>query len=86
MGGSGLSYTDYTTAIKNGIHKINYYSQMANNIADKIANEIAIAAKTGKKSYYHDITAWTIDAVKDEAAKMMRVFNSSFKSLTCNPV
>lgn len=73
-GGSGLEKNDYLKSIDCGINKINYYSNMSYNVANIIRGKIN---DNDKKVYYHDISQWAIEAVKEDVANTMRIFRSS---------
>ena len=75
-GGSGLSKKDFTDSIKNGVCKINYYTNMALATAGHIKDKLNLA----NRAFYHDITQWAIGAIKDEVQAAIRLFGSSGKA------
>jgi fructose-bisphosphate aldolase class II len=75
-GGSGLSTKDYKEAIKNGICKINYYSDMAFKVSEKIKMELA----NNETFYIHDISQMTIEFVKKHISNVMDIFESTNKA------
>lgn len=79
-GGSGLYDSIYTQVINCGINKINYFTYLSKDVSDILRAKINSLYETGKNIYYHDISQWTIAAVKEHVANMMRVFRSSGKA------
>jgi fructose-bisphosphate aldolase class II len=75
-GGSGLSEQDFSESIKKGVCKINYYTNMALSTAEYIKNKLL----TTERAFYHDITQWSIEAIKEDIQKTIRVFGSSGKA------
>lgn len=71
-GGSGVSEEDYRKVINNGVRKINYYTYMSRAAGEAIRKKLSDMEGT---AFYHDITCWAIDAMKEDAMKAMRVFN-----------
>jgi len=69
-GGSGLTKDDFSTAIANGISKINYYTNMALYVGNEIKK---IIAET-EEPFYHNITVWAQQAVYDDVRKTIRLF------------
>lgn len=76
-GGSGLSHEDFKKAIKNGISKINYYTGMSLNTADKIKQSLV---NSSDKVGYHYIIKWSVEAIKEDVKETMRLFGSSGKA------
>lgn len=76
-GGSGLEPEDFKNAIKNGISKINYYTGMAIEGANKIKENLM---KNEDKAFYHNVMMWSIEAFKEDAKKSIRLFGSSNKA------
>jgi fructose-bisphosphate aldolase class II len=76
-GGSGLDTSDYTRSIKHGICKINYYSFGYNAVALKIKDAIM---KQKDPIFYHDISAWAIEAFRDVFKETMVQFQSAGKA------
>lgn len=70
-GGSGVSEDDYRRVISNGVRKINYYTYMSRAAGEAIRKKLADTEGT---AFYHDITSWAIDAMKEDAMRAMRVF------------
>jgi fructose-bisphosphate aldolase class II len=71
-GGSGLSGDDYRNAISRGIRKINYYTYGA------IAGGKAVAAlvrERGEGLQFHDVAVAATDAMRDDIARVMRLFS-----------
>lgn len=71
-GGSGVSEEDYRKVIQNGVRKINYYTYMSRAAGETIRKKLSHMEGS---AFYHDITVWAIDAMKEDAMKAMRVFN-----------
>lgn len=69
-GGSGVSDEDYSTAIGNGIRKINYYSYMSK------AGVSAVRDLLDKEdvTFFHDLAMAAQNAMEANAEKAMRVF------------
>jgi len=70
-GGSGVSEEDYRKVISNGVRKINYYTYMSRAAGEAIRKKLEDMEGT---AFYHDITSWAIDAMKEDAMRAMRVF------------
>ncbi len=75
-GGSGLSEQDFLESIKHGVCKINYYTNMALSTAEYIKKKLSET----EPAFYHDITTWSIEAVKQDIQSAIRVFKSSGKA------
>ena len=75
-GGSGLSGKDFADSVKNGVCKINYYTNMALATANYIKSKL----DSEERAFYHDITQWAVDAIKDDAQGTIRLFGSSGKA------
>ena len=75
-GGSGLSQTDFEEAIENGVCKINCYT----NMALKIAGDIQKKCEQQDRCFYHEITQWTIESVREYVQDTIRIFRSSGKA------
>ena len=73
-GGSGLEPTDFHEAIDRGVKKINYYSNMVYSVAQTIKRKLNEAPG---KTYYHDISVWAIDAIRDDIAETLTHFRSN---------
>lgn len=72
-GGSGLTGEDFKNAIENGISKINYYTGMSLNAAEKIKENLAGSTE---KAGYHHIMMWGMDAIREDVRTTMRLFGS----------
>lgn len=70
-GGSGVSNEGFQTAIANGITKINYFTYMS------VAGAVGVSEylKAAPQPYYHEITLAAMEAMKQDAAKAIRVFS-----------
>ena len=68
-GGSGVSHEDYKRVIKLGIRKINYYTYMSR------AGAAAVESMTDK-TFFHDIEAAAISAMKKDVKTAISVFMS----------
>lgn len=76
-GGSGLMAEDFKNSISNGISKINYYTGMALNAADRIREELN---KTDEKVFYHNLMMSTIGVFREDVQKTMKMFGSSSRA------
>lgn len=72
-GGSGLSETDYLSAINNGVRKINYYSYSALAGAKAVNDFI----EKNDKYFYHDLTTVAKIAMKKDVKKAMEIFQNN---------
>lgn len=70
-GGSGVSEEDYRKVIKNGVRKINYYTYMSRAAGEAIRKKLSSLEGT---AFYHDITSWAVEAMKEDVMRAMRVF------------
>lgn len=70
-GGSGVSDEGFQEAISKGIRKINYYTYMAKAGGDYVKNRMD---NSSEPIFYHDITGWAIEGIKQDAIKAMKVF------------
>lgn len=74
-GGSGLSDDDFKNCIKAGISKVNIFTDLT------LAALAVIKANVSEKNVsYLDIINNTVDGIKKEAIKKMRLFGSSCKA------
>jgi fructose-bisphosphate aldolase class II len=73
-GGSGLSKEEFTTAIKNGIRKINYYTYMA-LAGGKAVKEALDKVAEGGNVFYHDIPLIAIEAMKNNVIEAIKTFS-----------
>jgi fructose-bisphosphate aldolase, class II len=76
-GGSGLSEKDFVNSIQNGISKINYYTGLAVNAAQKLKEELL---KSEGTVFYHNLMMTSIEAFREDVQKTMRLFGSSGKA------
>ncbi|MDZ8118395.1 class II fructose-bisphosphate aldolase [Pontiella agarivorans] len=76
-GGSGLEPADFHAAIDRGVKKINYYSNMVYSVAQTIQCKLNEAEG---KTYYHDISVWAIEAIRDDIAETLTRFRSNGKA------
>jgi len=72
-GGSGLSKEDFNFAIKNGVTKINYYT----NLALYVGNEIKRQISETDEPFYHNISVWAEKAVYENTRQAIRLFNEA---------
>ena len=70
-GGSGVSEEGFTTSIKNGIRKINYYSYMS-KAGYMAAKEVM---ESGKTSYLHDVEFAAKQAMLEDVKKAITIFS-----------
>lgn len=80
-GGSGVSESDYRTAISRGIRKINYYTYMAKAGGSRVVSELYKRyGKTGcgegktEPVLFHDISGWGTGAMKEDVKCAMHIF------------
>lgn len=73
-GGSGLADEEFRTAIRNGITKINYYTYMTMAGAKAVQEHLA---KNGPEEplFFHDISLWGMEAMKENVKQAIRVFS-----------
>jgi len=69
-GGSGVSPEDYTTAIRKGIRKINYYTYMSQQ--GVLAVEKLLCER--KVTFFHDIAKTAVRAMEEDVKNAMSVF------------
>lgn len=79
-GGSGLDEAAYVKSIQCGIRKLNYYSNMAFEVANKVQSKLNANSDQNKKSYYHDISKWAMEAIQEDIVRTMRIFGSAGKA------
>ncbi|WP_413112540.1 class II fructose-bisphosphate aldolase [Thaumasiovibrio sp. DFM-14] len=72
-GGSGLDDSVYRDAIACGVCKINYFTNMSHDIGKQVQEML----NSKEEAYYHDTILCSIEATKNHAARIMRVFGSS---------
>ncbi len=75
-GGSGLSDEEYRKSIENGVTKINYYSTMSY----EVANGLRKFLQENNSAFLYDVDMKTIELVKENIARKIRVFGSSGKA------
>ncbi len=76
-GGSGLEEKDFHKAIEYGTKKINYFSNMSYTVAQEVKRRLNEAKG---KTYYTDISAWSIEAIKEDIARTLTMFKSNGKA------
>ncbi len=76
-GGSGLTDEDFRKCIKLGINKVNIFTDLC--AATMLKLNSVFGEKEGKVSY-PQIVSVTMDAVKQEAVRKMRLFGSNNKA------
>ncbi|QGQ98750.1 class II fructose-bisphosphate aldolase [Paenibacillus psychroresistens] len=76
-GGSGLSEVDFSDSIHQGIAKINYYTNMALKVSDKLREQLI---EKQEHVFYHDIMMSTIHEFSEDARQVMRMFGSHQKA------
>jgi fructose-bisphosphate aldolase, class II len=79
-GGSGLDEAAYVKSIQCGIRKLNYYSNMAFEVANTIQSKLNANSDQNKKSYYHDLSKWAMEAIQEDIVRTMRIFGSAGKA------
>ena len=72
-GGSGLTQQDFSEAIRHGVCKINYYT----NMALATAESIKVKLLSQERAFYHDICTWSIEAIRADVSAAIRMFGSS---------
>ena len=75
-GGSGLDDSIYGEAIACGISKINYFTTMSHDVGIKCRQTLS----RGSEAFYHEAVLTAVDATREHAARIMRVFGSSGKA------
>ena len=70
-GGSGLTRDDIHKAIKNGVTKINYYT----NMALYAGNQIKAKINTNEEPFYHLIGVWAEQAIYEDTRKAIKLFS-----------
>lgn len=73
-GGSGLGESEYRTAIKNGIRKINYYTYMTMKGAEAAKAYVDEKAEKKEKMFYHDISLLATKAMKENVKRAISIF------------
>ncbi|MHA1844943.1 MAG: class II fructose-bisphosphate aldolase [Promethearchaeota archaeon] len=76
-GGSGVSDEDFKRCIKEGITKINYFSEISHFVGEKIKDRLQ---KRTEKNYYQDIVKWSQELFKERVINRIRLFGSSKKA------
>ena len=72
-GGSGVSDVDFRKCIENGVRKINYYTYMAKAGGEYIKEMLS---KTEGPAFFHDISKWGKEAMKEDIKKAIKVFSN----------
>ncbi len=79
-GGSGLADNAYQKSIECGIRKINYYSTLGHEVANKVKVNLGKREAEQKKSYYHDIVHWAMDTIEGDVSRTMVIFGCAGKA------
>ena len=74
-GGSGLSDNDFRNCIENGISKVNIFTDMSLAAIERVKSEL-----TGKKIQYPDLINTTVEGIKEEIIRKIRLFRSNQKA------
>lgn len=72
-GGSGISDEDFRKCIRQGVRKINFYTYAAKFAGDLIREKLA---KAEGNVYFHDMSVWGRESMKDTYIKTIRVFSN----------
>lgn len=72
-GGSGVSDTDFKKCIAAGVRKINYYTYLAKAGGMHVKEK---CARTDEYVFFHDVTLWGIEAMKEDVLHTIRVFSN----------
>lgn len=72
-GGSGVSDADFRECIKRGVRKINYYTYAAK--AGGAAIKEKCTAAGDDFVYFHDISVWGREAIKEDVKAAMKIFS-----------
>lgn len=72
-GGSGLSYDEYTTAINNGIRKINYYTYTNKAAGEEVYEYINNA---GEHKFFDELSVRVTEVIKENVIKAIDIFNN----------
>jgi len=70
-GGSGLTERDFHAAIKNGVTKINYYTNLALYVGNALKRRLAEC----DEPFYHNVTVWAQQAVYEDVRAAIRLFS-----------
>ncbi len=79
-GGSGLEDNEYQKSIECGIRKINYYSTLGHELANKIKWHLEQNEVEQKKSCYHDIVHWVMSTIEEDVSRTMGIFGCAGKA------
>lgn len=71
-GGSGVSDEDFRKCIDRGVRKINYYTYRAKAGGEYVKQK---CMETDGPVFFHDITCWARDCMKEDVLHAMRVFS-----------
>jgi fructose-bisphosphate aldolase class II len=72
-GGSGVSDQDFKKCIEGGVRKINYYTYLAKAGGMHVKEK---AMQTEGNVFYHDVTLWGIEAMKEDVVHTIKVFSN----------
>lgn len=72
-GGSGVSDADFKKCIAAGVRKINYYTYLAKAGGMHVKEKCAL---TDEYVFFHDVTLWGIEAMKEDVLHTIRVFSN----------
>ncbi|WP_179215865.1 class II fructose-bisphosphate aldolase [Paenibacillus sp. MY03] len=73
-GGSGLSRGDFEQSIQGGIAKVNYYTNMALKVAERLRVQWSGEAS---RIFYHDLMMASIHEFREDARQVMKMLGSS---------
>jgi fructose-bisphosphate aldolase class II len=71
-GGSGISDEDFRQCINRGVRKINYYTYLVKAGGMYVKEK---AAKAEDMVFYHDVTLWGVEAMKNDVLHTIKVFS-----------
>ena len=71
-GGSGVSDEDFKKCIANGVRKINFYTYLAKAGGMYVKEKCADA---GEYVFFHDVTQWAVQAMKEDVLHTIKVFS-----------
>ncbi len=72
-GGSGVSDQDFKKCIEGGVRKINYYTYLAKAGGMHVKEKVM---QTEGYVFYHDVTLWGIEAMKEDVLHAIKVFSN----------
>ncbi|MBD3255973.1 MAG: ketose-bisphosphate aldolase [Candidatus Lokiarchaeota archaeon] len=76
-GGSGVTDDDFRNCVRNGITKINYFSNISNFVAESLKKKLN---EIKGKVYYQDSSPLSFEFFKEAVKERMRVFSSNNKA------